>query len=288
MARDLSKGVTGQDVRVIQDRLNYHLRREIPLVVDGIFGTETHKRVVRFQTLHRLRIDGIVGVRTRAVLFETDVVNAQILVFPDLTLPRIGEGTGSQFGINPPRLIPPLTLPNATAQAPQFVLPPPVILGPQLTLGGVGATGFSPVTQPSVLNLTFTVVPVKDPTDPVVQSTQNLIQLIQQVPVDSKFKAMVISLIPSPIQKISEPTPGLDIDIGIPKYSPLDPNKASQSGSAKYNLRILGRPGGTTPLVMLQGRAEGEIEINYTGQARSNYFKTTTQFNFFIGFVGVF
>jgi peptidoglycan hydrolase-like protein with peptidoglycan-binding domain len=288
MARDLGRGVTGQDVRVVQDRLNYHLRRETALVVDGAFGTETHKRVVKFQTLHGLRIDGIVGVRTRAALFEADVVTAQVLVVPDLTLPRIGAGAGTPLGIKPPQLIPPLTLPSVTPQTPQFVLQPPVLFGPQFVLGGVGAMGFTPVNQPSLLNLTFTAVPVKDPTDPVVQSTKNIIQLIQQLPVDSKFKATVISLVPNPVKTIKEPGAGFDIDIGIPKYSPLDPNKASQSGSAQYNLRIFGSPGGTTPLVMLQGRAEGEIEINYTGQARSNYFKATAQCNFFLGVVGVF
>ncbi len=287
MARNLSKGATGQDVRVLQDRLNYHLRRETPLAVDGIFGTKTHDRVSKFQALHALQKDGIVGPRTRAVLFEIETVNAQVLVVPELTRPTFGGGRPS--AIKPPRLIPSLTLPGTTPRQPQFVLQPPVILGPQLRLAGVTSASFSPVTQPSLLNFTFTAVPVQDPTDPVVRSTQNLVQLIQQ-PVDgtSRFRALVVSMIPKPIKSISEPKAGLDIDIDIPKYSPLDPNKISQSGTAKYNLRIAGRPGGTTPLVMLQGRAEGEIEIDYTGKAASNYFKSTITCNFFLGVVGVF
>jgi len=290
MSRMLNRGVTGQDVRFLQDRLNYHLRRETPLKVDGIFGPLTHTRTLKFQAVNSLKADGLVGDRTKALLYEIDNVTAQVLVMPDLTLPPIGprDIRGSSFGIAPPRLIPPLTLPGITPQAPQMVLQPPILFGPQLTLGGFGASTFSPVRQPSLLNISFTAVPVKDPTDPVIQSTKNLIQIIQQIPTDSKFKAFILSMIPNPIKTISEPKPGLDIDIGLPKYSPLDPNKISQSGSAQYNLRLFGRPGGSTPSVFLQGRAEGEIEIDYTGKAASNYVKAETKLNFFLGVVGTF
>lgn len=286
MARNLSSGMTGQDVRVLQDRLNYHLRRETPLKVDSIFGPKTRERVVKFQTLHALKADGIVGPNTRAILFEVETVTAQVLVFPELTQPTFGT-TGAS-AIKPPQLIPPLTLPGTAPKQPQFVLQPPVILGPQLSLSGIASASFSPVRQPSLLNLTFTLVPVQDPSDPVVRSTQNIIRLINDIPVNSKFKAMIVSMIPKPIKTISEPVAGFDYDIGIPKYSPLDPNKISQSGSARYNLRLFGRPGGATPLVMLQGRAEGEIEIDYTGKAQSNYFKATATCNFFLGVIGTF
>jgi hypothetical protein len=285
MTRNLMSGMTGQDVRVVQDRLNYHLRRETPLKVDGIFGPRTRERTTKFQMLHGLKGDGIVGPNTRAVLFQTETVTAQVLVFPELTRPTFGAAGPS--AIRPPRLIPPLTLPG-TPQQPQFVLQPPVILGPQLNLTGVSSASFSPVRQPSLLNLTFTLVPVQDPSDPVVRSTQNLIKIVNDIPVNSKFKAMIVSMIPKPVKSIGEPKAGFDYDIGPPKYSPLDPNKISQSGSAQYNLRLFGRPGGATPLVMLQGRAEGEIEIDYTGKAQSNYFKATATCNFFLGVVGTF
>lgn len=288
MSRMLNQGVTGGDVRILQDRLNYHLRRETPLKVDGIFGPLTKARTIKFQLVNGLKADGLVGDRTKAVLYETDIVNAQVMVMPDLTLPSFNPTRGRPFGINTPRLIPPLIPPSVLPQQPQLVLQPPVLFGPKLTLGGVGAASFSPVNQPSVLNITFTAVPVQDPTDPIIQSTKNIVELLQQIPTDSKFKAFILSMVPNPVKKISEPKPGLDIDIGIPKYSPLDPNKASQSGSAKYNLRLFGRPGGSTPLVFLQGRAEGKIEIDYTGKAQSNYFKATATADFFLGFVGVF
>lgn len=146
MTRTLNQGVTGQDVRILQDRLNYHLRRETPLKVDGIFGPLTRARTSKFQTVNGLKADGIVGPRTKAELFETDVVNAQVMVMPDLTLPTFAQ-SGGRFGINTPRLIPQLTPPSILPQQPQLVLPPPVLFGPRLTLGGVSAASFSPVNQ---------------------------------------------------------------------------------------------------------------------------------------------
>ncbi len=286
MARNLSKGTTGQDVQTLQDYLNYHLRRETPLVVDGDFGTGTSQRVIKFQTVNSLKPDGIVGPKTRAVLFEVDVVSAQVMVFPELTLPTIGDRGGNSFGISPPRLIPPLQLPNL--QPPQLILPTPVSPGPQLTLSGVGSAGFIPVKQPSILTLTLTATPVQDPTDPVVSSTKSLLQAVQKVPVDAKFKATIISLIPNPVKKISEPKTGFDLGLGLPKYSPLDPNKIGQSGHAAYSLRITGKPGSPLPFVVLNGRAEGDFELRYTGQARSNYFKATLDCKFFVSLGGTF
>ena len=37
MRRTLSQGMTGQDVRALQDALNFHIRRGEALKVDGIF-----------------------------------------------------------------------------------------------------------------------------------------------------------------------------------------------------------------------------------------------------------
>ena len=37
MARTLSQGMTGQDVRALQDALNYQIRRGTPLGLQGVF-----------------------------------------------------------------------------------------------------------------------------------------------------------------------------------------------------------------------------------------------------------
>lgn len=290
MARNLNKGVTGQDVRVLQDRLNYHLRRETPLNRDGIFGPLTHSRVVKFQTVNSLKPDGIVGRNTRALLFAADVTTAQVLVVPNLTMPTFGA-PADRHSISPPQLIPPLVFdpfPKPVPQAPQLVLPSPVQFGPQFQMKPLGSLVFQPIDKPSLMNVTLTATPVQDPTDPGVQATKNLVKIIQDVPIDSKFRGMIISAIPKPISIIKEPDTGFDHDIGIPKYNPLDPNKIQLSGGAKYTMRLFGQPKSALPQVFLRGAAEGEFEIKYDGQARGNYFKASADVKFFLGFIGVF
>ena len=52
MARLLRQGDQGQDVRAVQDVLNFQIRRLEPLVVDGIFGPKTDARVREFQRVN--------------------------------------------------------------------------------------------------------------------------------------------------------------------------------------------------------------------------------------------
>ena len=52
--------------------------------------------------------------------------------------------------------------------------------------------------------------------------------------------------------------------------------------------RLSERGDGQVSLVVLRGEAEGEIEIDYTGKAQSNYFKATATCNFFLGVIGTF
>lgn len=66
----------GPDVRTIQNRLNQAATRpgqasKLPaLVADGIFGAKTAKRVVEFQAVHGLGVDGVVGPKTEGKLNE--------------------------------------------------------------------------------------------------------------------------------------------------------------------------------------------------------------------------
>ena len=61
---NLKKGNRGVDVRRLQMLLNEALMLRPPLKEDGDYGAKTVAAVMRFQKLHRLTPDGIVGVRT--------------------------------------------------------------------------------------------------------------------------------------------------------------------------------------------------------------------------------
>src|SRR6187431_2438109 len=116
MPRTLRAGYVGADVRALQDVLNFHIRRLAPLVVDGNFGPKTKARVIDFQ-----RANGIAGPMTNNKLFESEKQQFSLSILP--------ASASSSFGINPPTLIPPLTLPG-------FPTPgaPPLIPVPRLTL----------------------------------------------------------------------------------------------------------------------------------------------------------
>jgi peptidoglycan hydrolase-like protein with peptidoglycan-binding domain len=57
----LRRGSTGNDVKVLQERLNQF---GFKLAVDGIFGYITEGAVKQFQQDHHLVVDGIVGSMT--------------------------------------------------------------------------------------------------------------------------------------------------------------------------------------------------------------------------------
>jgi peptidoglycan hydrolase-like protein with peptidoglycan-binding domain len=63
---ELYFGMANNDVKQLQIRLNSD--DNAGLVVDGIFGNFTKAAVMKWQTLHHLTADGIVGPKTIAVL----------------------------------------------------------------------------------------------------------------------------------------------------------------------------------------------------------------------------
>jgi len=92
MAANLSNGSTGNDVRHLQDMLNFVAQSgavpahaggtKLPLlIVDGIFGSNTLARVKEFQTKTKLKVDGIVGPLTASALAAA--------VLGAMTAPRI-------------------------------------------------------------------------------------------------------------------------------------------------------------------------------------------------------
>ena len=68
MLRTIMRGHTGPDVLAIQDALKIRAPG-LALVSDGQFGSNTQAAVVAFQSKNRLKPDGIVGPRTRSVLY---------------------------------------------------------------------------------------------------------------------------------------------------------------------------------------------------------------------------
>jgi peptidoglycan hydrolase-like protein with peptidoglycan-binding domain len=62
----LRKGSTGDDVKHLQNLLNYVYGPD--LKVDGIFGAKTEAAVKKFQKDYGLTVDGIVGPKTWSML----------------------------------------------------------------------------------------------------------------------------------------------------------------------------------------------------------------------------
>ena len=81
----LRKGSTGDDVKYVQDTLNYIY--DFELKVDGIFGSKTEGAVKQFQEDYHLVVDGIVGEQTWNRLVE--VRNAPVTP----SLPTLYKGS---------------------------------------------------------------------------------------------------------------------------------------------------------------------------------------------------
>lgn len=84
-----SSYMRGEDVREAQIMLTRHGFR---LVADGIFGRRTHDAVRAFQTLHGLKVDGIIGKQTWAKLdiFPPAQPQSKIQQFIEWLLQQVG------------------------------------------------------------------------------------------------------------------------------------------------------------------------------------------------------
>jgi len=89
--RTLNLGMTGPDVKAVQEALNVW-QANPALTPDGKFGPKTDAAVRSFQKAHRLKDDGIVGRKTRAALFPVGVATTTIygmrLKLPDFSPSR--------------------------------------------------------------------------------------------------------------------------------------------------------------------------------------------------------
>lgn len=280
MGRILSQGMQGQDVRAVQDVLNFHIRRGEPLKVDGNFGPKTGARVVEFQRVNRLKADGLVGPQTEAQLFEVTELPLPVLFMPQLQFPTFGAPASQ--GIQPPRLIPPLQWPGPPAP-----LPFPFNFGQPISLFPSGTTSLPQLGNPAnAMGLKITVPTRKDPGDPLVASRQAIIEMIDEMPVNSKFKALLISQIPNPVTKISPPSSGFKWGVD-PLFNPLDPTGFGVKGNAQFTVRVTDGGGGL-PNMVFGAWGDGKFFLNFNtqqGQARP---QVQADGQIFLGVRGVF
>ena len=196
MGRLIRQGNKGADVLAVQDALNFHVRRLTPLDVDGDFGPLTHARVLEFQRSNQLKQDGIVGPNTLGKLLEEEHLRLTLVLSPrqasqpaSRLAPTFG---GRRRGIQPPRLIPPLTLPRLT---------PPLV-----TLFFLPPDSFSrvpPLTQTGQTMTFVMTAPVRnDPVDPATASFLEIMRLLDRLPPTFPFRGSILALYPNLSRKL--------------------------------------------------------------------------------------
>lgn len=280
MSRTLSEGMSGPDVRALQDVLNFHIRRGQPLVVDGIFGPDTNARVLEFQRSNGLTVDGLVGPETNAELFEVTELPIPLVFIPTLQLnpPQFG----SPRGIQPPRLIPQLQWPGPP-------IPPPFPFGParSFSLFENSLTSLPDLTGPAnALGLKVTVPTRKDPSDPAVASRNAIIELIDELPVNSKFKGFLISQVPNPVTKISPPPSGFKWGLD-PLFNPLNPTGFGVKGNAQFTVRLTDGGNGT-PNMVFGAWGDGKFFLNFNTRQGQSRPAVQADGQVFLGLKGVF
>lgn len=282
MIPTLAKGATGQNVRALQDVLNFQIRRGDPLRVDGLFGAKTDARVRDFQAAVQLKADGVVGSLTNAQLFEVTDVTVPLIFMPRLLLNPPKIGTTVAQGIQPPRLIPPLQWPG-----PPFLPPSPFLPSGSFVFGPASVTNLPDFSASAdLLGLRFTVPTRKDPQDPAVASRTAILEMIDDMPVDSRFRAFLASQIPDPVQRISPPGTGFQWG-AAPLFNPVDPTGFGLKGNARFTVRVSeGRNG--LPNAVFGAWGDGKLELDFSsrsGQARPHILG---QGQIFLGFTGIF
>ncbi|HEU5134951.1 MAG TPA: peptidoglycan-binding domain-containing protein [Steroidobacteraceae bacterium] len=249
MGRLIKQGLSGADVRAVQDVLNFHIRRLAALKVDGIFGPMTHARVIEFQKSNQLKPDGIVGPNTMLKLFEEEQMPIRLALQPQAAAaPR-------RNAIQPPRLLPPLPIP--------FILPPASSVG-------------IPVLTPAGQTLTFLLTtPVRnDPVDPAMASFLQIMRLLNQLPQNFPFRGAILGAVPKPVKKIGplelDPVKpmnfgfqwGVDPVFDLKSLGPPINFLVGVKADARYVLKLVDKPGVLVPQLGLfvQGDFKGTID----------------------------
>jgi peptidoglycan hydrolase-like protein with peptidoglycan-binding domain len=117
MSRELRLGCTGNDVAALQGLLNFHLSpppekfrnnqpRPQPIAVDGNFGPQTQGRVILFQQINDLDVDGIVGPQTTQALLDVRNVTLSATLNPN------SPAGSSNVATAGPRILTPVSAPD--------------------------------------------------------------------------------------------------------------------------------------------------------------------------------
>ena len=283
MPRTLRVGDVGTEVRALQDVLNFHIRRLPPIGVDGQFGPKTQARVIEFQRANGLSTDGVAGNNTNNKLFETEkqVVNLAL---------GSPASVSSASGIQPPRLIPPLTLPGFPSLG-----APPLIPVPQLRLLNLPPASNTPVPtlgSGQLLALSLTVPFRNDPLDPGLRTFRQLVQVLQTLPPNFPFRATLIGAVPNPVKVIGDVDSGFKwgVEPVFDLKKAFGPTEfaAGAAANAAYTINLLR---GTGPSgIQLAFFAKGDFKgtIDYTSERATSTPLFTFQGVFSLGFDGRF
>lgn len=280
MGRLIRQGNTGADVRAVQDVLNFHVRRIAPLAVDGNFGPLTHAKAVAFQKSNQLKPDGIVGPATMGKLFEEESLPVNFALAP-----RPANG-GSRFGIQPPRLIPPLTLPPLVTP---FFLPPD---------SSVRVPALTPAGQTTTFVLTS---PVRnDPVDPATASFVEIMRLLDALPQSFPFRGTIIGAVPRPVTKVGplELDPVAPMSFGFQwgvkpvfdfkSFGPPVEFAVGASANARYVLKLIDKPGAGVPQLGLFVQGDFRGTVDWTTQAAQSRPQADFKGSFVLGVQGNF
>jgi hypothetical protein len=265
MGRLIKQGISGGDVRSVQDVLNFHIRRLKPLKVDGIFGPLTHARVVEFQKINGLSADGIVGPKTLGKLFEEELLPVKLALVPR----EASSLNGRRLGIQPPRLIPPLTLPPLTPPllSPFFLPPDSFTKVPALTPAG------------QTMTLVITSPVRSDPVDPAAATFAEIMRLLDHLPQTFPFRGTILGAVPRPVRKIGplELDPVSPMTFGFqwgakPEFDfksigPPPQFAVGGSASARYVLKLIDKPGSAVPQLGLFGQGDFRGTIDWTSES---------------------
>ena len=123
--------------------------------------------------------------------------------------------------------------------------------------------------------------------DPAVKSRQAIVEMIDDMPINSKFKALLISQIPNPVQKISPPPTGFKWGLA-PLFDPFDPKGFGVKGNAQFTVRVTGGVGPQHPNIVLGAWGDGKVFLDFTGKQGQSRPRVDLEGKIFLGVQGTF